>query len=205
VSGSVEADLGRRRGLPSRQGRNRDAMASRASGPDQRSAKSDDAIAAAITISLLRVINKIQQGRRIPRDYGDGVSMTLLEAEICALIGRNDGVTGSEMSEELAVTRSATSQIISKLKAKGLVTERASKSDAKRKQLSLTPHGHDAAVVADDFKAAMADAIFGGESATELRAYLRFVTKLEAFHAGVVTRWEGDADVECEPSPRRSS
>src|SRR5580698_8363989 len=112
-------------------------MAARPSGPGRRSVESDGgAIAEAITISLLRVINKIQQGRRIPRDYGDGVSMTLLEAEMCALIARNEGVTGSELSEELAVTRSATSQIISKLKAKGLVIERASVIDAKRKQLS---------------------------------------------------------------------
>ena len=205
MSSSVACDAGRGHGVPSRRGREGDVVAAPASGPGRRSAKPGEAITAAITISLLRVINKIQQGRRIPRDYGDGVSMTLLEAEMCALIARNDGVTGSELSEELAVTRSATSQIISKLKAKGLVTERASERDAKRKQLSLTPHGHDAAAVADDFKAAMADAIFGGESATELRAYLRFVTKLEAFHAGVVTQWEGDVDVEGEPPPRRSS
>ena len=94
--------------------------------------------------------------------------------------------------------------IISKLKAKGLVTERVSESDAKRKQLSLTPHGQYAAVVADDFKSAMADALFGGESATELRAYLRFVTKLETFHAGVVTQWGGEAAVEGKLAPRRS-
>lgn len=166
-------------------------MAARSSSKVGRAAvKPDDAIAEAITISLLRVINKIQQGRRIPRDYGAGISMTLLEAEMCALIARNDGVTGSELSEELAVTRSATSQIISKLKAKGLVTERASERDAKRKQLSLTPHGHDAAAIADAFKAAMSDAMFGGESAAELRAYLRFVTKLESFHSGVVEQWD---------------
>ncbi len=118
--------------------------------------------------------------------------MTLLEAEMCALIARHDGVTGSELSDELAVTRSATSQIISKLKGKGLVTERASEVDAKRKQLSLTPHGHDAAAIADNFKAAMSDAMFGGESAAELRAYLRFVTKLETFHSGIVKQWGGD-------------
>jgi DNA-binding MarR family transcriptional regulator len=206
VISSVAGHIGRRRGgVPSRRRREGDVMAARGSGRGRRSAKPNDAIAAAITISLLRVINKIQQGRRIPRDYGDGVSMTLLEAEMCALIARNDGVTGSELSEELAVTRSATSQIISKLKAKGLVTERASERDAKRKQLSLTPDGHDAAVVADDFKAAMADALFGGESATELGAYLRFVTKLEAFHATAVTQWDGDTAADVEPSPRRSS
>lgn len=166
-------------------------MAARvAEGAGRRSGKSDAAVGEAITISLLRVINKIQQGRRVPRDYGAGVSMTLLEAEMCALIARNDGVTGSELSDELAVTRSATSQIISKLKAKGLVTERASARDAKRKRLSLTSHGRDAAAIADSFKAAMADAMFGGESAAELRAYLRFVTKLETFHSEIVERWE---------------
>jgi DNA-binding MarR family transcriptional regulator len=186
VSSSVAGNVGRGRGGPSRRGTERVAMAARPSGPGRRSAKPNDAIAEAITISLLRVINKIQQGRRIPRDYGNGVSMTLLEAEVCALIARNEGVTGSELSEELAVTRSATSQIISKLKAKGLVAERPSESDAKRKRLSLTPHGHDAAAVADDFKAAMADALFGGENTRELHAYLRFVTKLESFHARAV-------------------
>jgi DNA-binding MarR family transcriptional regulator len=151
---------------------------------------SGNTIGAAITIALLRVINKIQQGRRVPRDYGAGVAMTLLEAEICAQIAGNEGVTGGELSDELAVTRSATSQVISKLKAKGLVIEHISKRDAKRKQLSLTASGHHAAAIAEEFKAAMAEALFGGESAAELRAYLRFVTKLEAFHSEVLARWD---------------
>ena len=176
-------------------------MVAPASDRRRRSGKPDPAVAEAITISLLRVINKIQQGRRIPRDYGAGVSMTLLEAEMCALIAKNDGVTGSQLSEELAVTRSATSQVISKLKAKGLVTERASEHDAKRKQLSLTPLGRQAAAINKDFQDAMTNAIFGGESAAELRAYLRFVTKLEAFHSEAVKRWE-DAPVDSEPPPR---
>jgi len=153
----------------------------------------DGAVGSAITIALLRVINKIQQGRRVPRDYGSGISLTLLEAEMCALIGRNDGVTGSELSNELAVTRSATSQIIAKLKDKGLVSERASERDAKRKQLSLTRHGRRAAAIADGYKDTMAEALFGGESAAELNAYLRFVTKLEAFHSTVVQQWDGSA------------
>ncbi|HET6733514.1 MarR family winged helix-turn-helix transcriptional regulator [Mycobacterium sp.] len=119
--------------------------------------------------------------------------MTLLEAEMCAMIAANDGVTGSELSEELAVTRSATSQIISKLKEKGLVTERVSELDAKRKQLSLTEQGKGAAAIADAYKSAMADALFEKESATELRAYLRFVTKLEAFHSQVIQEWEAAA------------
>jgi DNA-binding MarR family transcriptional regulator len=207
VSSSVAGHVGRRHGsVSSRQGEEKVAMAARPSGPGRRSVESDGgAIAEAITISLLRVINKIQQGRRIPRDYGDGVSMTLLEAEMCALIARNEGVTGSELSEELAVTRSATSQIISKLKAKGLVIERASVIDAKRKQLSLTSHGHDAAAVADDFKAAMTDALFGNESTRELQAYLRFVTKLESFHAQAIKQRDGEAPIDGKSGSQSAS
>lgn len=170
-------------------------MAARASSPDSRSSGSSADVSEAITISLLRVINKIQQGRRIPRDYGAGISMTLLEAEMCALIARKDGVTGSELSDELAVTRSATSQIISKLKSKGLVAETVSEQDGKRKELSLTQLGLKAAAIADAFKSAMADAMFAGESAAELRAYLRFITKLEAFHSEAVKRWDDASTV----------
>lgn len=147
--------------------------------------KSNDAIAEAVIISLLRVINKIQQGRRIPRDYGAGVSMTLLEAEMCALIAQQAGVTGSELSEQLGVTRSAMSQVITKLKGKGFVSEKASDSDAKRKHLYLTQRGRAAAAIAEDFKTQMKNELFG-ESRAELQAYLRFVTKLEAFHSDIV-------------------
>jgi DNA-binding MarR family transcriptional regulator len=153
------------------------------------SGTSNDATAEAIIISLLRVINKIQQGRRIPRDYGNGVSMTLLEAEMCALIARQAGVTGSELSEELGVTRSAMSQVIAKLKGKDLVTEEVSDSHAKRKHVYLTQRGRDAAAIAENFKSKMRDELFG-ESRAELQSYLRFVTKLEAFHSETVKDWQ---------------
>jgi DNA-binding MarR family transcriptional regulator len=149
-----------------------------------------DSLAEEITISLLRVINKIEHGRRVPRDYGAGVSMTLLEAEMCSMIFRNDGVTGAELADELGVTRSATSQIIAKLKSKGLVQEQPTPDDAKRKRLHVTERGRVAARTANDYQGAMASALFGTASQAEIKASLRFVKKLEAYHAGVVDRWD---------------
>ena len=143
-------------------------------------------------MSLLRVINKIEQGRRTPRAYGSGVSMTLLEAEMCTLIGQHPGITGSELSEELSVTRSATSQTISKLRAKNLVSETPSHNDAKRKQLHLSNRGEQAAAIAEQFKAQMAEQLFR-ESREELESYLRFVTKLESFHSQVIGHSEESA------------
>jgi DNA-binding MarR family transcriptional regulator len=161
---------------------------SSAASPDQSNAD----VAEAITMSLLRVINKIEQGRRTPRDYGSGVSMTLLEAEMCALIAQHPGITGSELSEELSVTRSATSQTISKLRAKNLVSEIPSHNDAKRKQLHLSNKGEQAAAIAEQFKAQMAEQLFR-ESREELESYLRFVTKLESFHSQVIGQSEQNA------------
>lgn len=153
----------------------------------------DDHLVEAITISLLRVVNKIEQGRRIPRDYGAGVSMTLLETEMCALIFRQEGITGSELSDQLGVTRSATSQIVSKLKAKGLVGETPTAGDAKRKRLHLTERGRDAARIAEEYRASMGAALFDSATTAELRAYLKFVNRLETYHAEVVKRWDQTA------------
>jgi DNA-binding MarR family transcriptional regulator len=150
-------------------------------------------VAEAITMSLLRVINKIEQGRRTPRDYGSGVSMTLLEAEMCALIAQHPGITGSELSDELSVTRSATSQTIAKLRAKNLVSETPSHDDAKRKQLHLSTRGEQAAAIAEQFKRQMAEQLFS-ESREELESYLRFVTRLESFHSQVVGKTEDSVD-----------
>lgn len=150
----------------------------------------DDNLVEAITTSLMRVVNKIEQGRRTPRDYGCGISMTLVETEMCALIFRHDGITGSELSEQLGVTRSATSQVIAKLRAKGLVSETPSAEDAKRKRLHLSDRGLQAAQIAQEYWAFMGAALFGSASTPELEGYLEFIRRLEAYHSDVVRGWE---------------
>lgn len=142
-----------------------------------------------ITITLLRVINKIAQGRRTTRDYGSQVSMTLVEAEMCLLISNQPGVTGAELSEELGVSRSATSQVITKLKNKGFVTELHDTTDAKRKQLFVSDLGQQAAEIARGYAVKMTRELYG-TSRAELESYRRFVTKLEGFHDGVRKQWE---------------
>ncbi|WP_179469701.1 MarR family winged helix-turn-helix transcriptional regulator [Mycolicibacterium vinylchloridicum] len=153
----------------------------------------DGDIIDAITVGLLRVINRIEHGRRTPRDYGAGVSMTRLETEMCGMIFLHEGITGSELSDQLGVTRSATSQIISKLKSKGLVNEVLTAGDGKRKRLHLTERGLRAARIAEEYRASMGDALFGSASAAELRAFLEFVNRLERFHADVLARWGEEA------------
>ena len=51
--------------------------------------RSDAQIADEITMTLLRVINKIQMGRRKSRRYGNAGELSLIEAEMCQLISRD--------------------------------------------------------------------------------------------------------------------
>ena len=88
--------------------------------------------------------------------------MTLVEAEdASATIADHPGITGAEMSENLGVTRSATSQVISKLKSKGFVTEAHDVADAKRKQLFVTNLGREAAEIANGYSLRMREELFG--------------------------------------------
>ena len=150
--------------------------------------ESDADVAFEITLTLLRVINKIQQGRRTTRNYGSGPPMTMLEADMCLLISRQPGVTGAELSSELGVTRSATSQVIAKLKDKGFVTESHDATDAKRKQLYVSVLGEEAAEIARSYSVRMGKEL-SGSSREELESARRFVTKLEAFHEEARKKW----------------
>jgi DNA-binding MarR family transcriptional regulator len=141
-------------------------------------------IAYQITHTLLRVINKIEAGRRVPRQFGKAGSLTLIEAEICQLVARNRGITGSEIAKELGVTHSAISQVISKLRKKGLIFEEYMEGDAKRKLIYLTAIGKSAAKVAQRYYEMMQSELFG-TSNRELLSYLRFVSKLENFHSSI--------------------
>lgn len=107
--------------------------------------------------------------------------MTMIEAEMCQLISQQPGVTGAELSDELGVTRSATSQVVSKLKDKRFVTESHDAADAKRKRLYVTELGEEAAEIARGYSAKMSKELYGA-SREELEICRRFVTRLEAFH-----------------------
>ncbi len=142
--------------------------------------ESHPASAEEITGTFLRVINNIQQTRRLPRDFGAAGRLTLLEAHVCSILARRDGLTGTELSIEVGVGRSATSQTITKLKTKGLVSETIDPAHAKKKRLHITELGQQAVAIADRYMDIFSQEIFG-EPQQELDAYLRFVNKLEAF------------------------
>ncbi len=57
------------------------------------------------------------------------------------MLSRNNTVSIRDISEELEVSHSAASQLISKLQEKGLIKSVPDKTDARKKMVSFTPKG----------------------------------------------------------------
>ena len=97
---------------------------------------------------------------------------------MCALIFRHDGITGSELSERLRVTRSTTSRVIAKLRAKGSSGERRlrgrqAKAAAPVRSSCRQPRSL-------EYRASMGAALFGSASTPELEAIWSSSRRLEA-------------------------
>lgn len=140
-----------------------------------------------INETLMQVFNQIVLHRRVSHKLGGKIRLTMVEAEMCLLIKRRSGIIGSEIAEALDVTRSATSQFISKLKDKGLVTVEPDAVNARLKRVYLTESGKEAAAAAQGYADQMLKALYDVPE-EELRHYLEFVTKLQRFHTGAIER-----------------
>lgn len=133
-----------------------------------------------ITATLLRVINRAVRDR--PRRFVDGASMTLVESEVCRRIYNRPGTTASELSEVLAVTRSAMSQTLARLRERGLVEEVTKPDNRRIKQLTLTAAGEGAVRASMRQYEVLAQDVYN-EPRAELESYHRFLRKLERSQA----------------------
>jgi len=140
---------------------------------------SDAEIKTQVTATLLRVLNKVQADSRAERAYGDRYALTMVEAEMIALIARG-ATSGAEIAQELGVTHSAVSQILRRLSEKGLVASARNEDNARRKTLRLTPLGRAATKRIQERYTVMAETLLSVPE-RDLICYLDFVTRLEQF------------------------
>lgn len=75
------------------------------------------------------------------RDYGTGELYTQTEVHTVTRIEENPGITASMIAEDTFRTKSAVSQMISKLEAKGLVYREKDPNNGKQQLLYVTSKG----------------------------------------------------------------
>lgn len=119
--------------------------------------------------------------------------MNLIESEMCELIARKEGINGTQISQELGVTRSATSQYMAKLEEKGCISYGSDPKNARIKQIFLTDEGKRYADLAHKYSNLMHAKLYKC-SKEELQHYFNFVKKLEDFHMQVINEMTESED-----------
>lgn len=90
--------------------------------------------------SFKRLIHILTTGKKTSKEYG-GVPLYKAEVHILEIIGKNPGITGSDIAKKMEVTKGAISQIISKLLKKDLMEKRIYEDNMRIHELHLTPQG----------------------------------------------------------------
>ena len=75
------------------------------------------------------------------RDYGTGELYTSTEVHMVSRIEENPGITAAKIAECTYRTKSAVSQMLAKLEAKGLIYKEKDPSNGKQQFLYVTPKG----------------------------------------------------------------
>ena len=88
-----------------------------------------------------RIIHKYIQYEKIPQQYCDGLVLTQPEIHTIAIIGDNEGINITGLAKTRGITKGAASQMIYKLRDKGLVEKRVSPDSDAELNLFLTEMG----------------------------------------------------------------
>ena len=97
-----------------------------------------------IAQALERIIHKYNKSEEVKRDYGTDLMLTRKKIHTIQLIGQYPQIGISELAERQGVTKGATSQMVKKLVAKGLVVKKQSRALEAEVCLELTPLGQKA-------------------------------------------------------------
>lgn len=104
-----------------------------------------------IVLRLQRIVDKHLQVRAISLTVGDGLVLAPGEIHVLQAIGENQGCNVTALGESLGVTKSAVSQMVTKLTKKEVVRKVPAPDNGKEKLLFLTGLGHKAFMIHQAF------------------------------------------------------
>lgn len=91
-----------------------------------------------------RIVHKYNQFEKRKRRYTSGVEVTQAEIHTIACIGDHPGLNLTQLASDKGITKSAASQMVRRLRDKGLVTKQISPNSDAEINLDLTPVGWEA-------------------------------------------------------------
>jgi DNA-binding MarR family transcriptional regulator len=97
-----------------------------------------------LIVQFYRVINKFNELDKSPYDFGIGETLRPSEIHTIQAIGNNNGINVTGLAQKLGITKGAVSQMINKLKKRGLISKVKSMDNDKEVLLILTTKGEKA-------------------------------------------------------------
>ena len=94
-----------------------------------------------ISEAWIRVLNKMEAHERSPKDCGSGDLLHCSEIHTVMAIGKNPDINLTNLSQLLGITKSAISQMVSRLAKKDLVEKHRDPANDKEVLIRLTPRG----------------------------------------------------------------
>ncbi len=93
-----------------------------------------------------RIINKIARMSQASRDFGTGELLPVAEIQAINTVGGNPGITVTELSLQLGLTKGTVSPIVNKLVEKDYLKKAKSTQDGRKLQLEITEKGETASL-----------------------------------------------------------
>jgi len=94
-----------------------------------------------VSATWIRILNKMDAMEKCPRDFGSGDLLHCSEIHTMMVIGQRPDINITDLAASLGITKSAISQMISRLARRNLVEKRRNPDNDKEILLRLTPHG----------------------------------------------------------------
>jgi DNA-binding MarR family transcriptional regulator len=104
-----------------------------------------------MTWKIHRILNKYLRLEATTIQWGEGREATHNEIHFIQAVGDNEPINITELGAYLGITKSAASQMVTKLVAKGLIEKDKSVHSGKELQLSLTQPGWQAYKVHEQY------------------------------------------------------
>ncbi|WP_458862120.1 MarR family winged helix-turn-helix transcriptional regulator [Acidaminobacterium chupaoyuni] len=82
----------------------------------------------------------------ILHDYGTGENFTMVEVHTVTVIEENPGITVTELAKATNRTKSAVSQVVSRLEKRGMVQKTRPRDNGKKALLFVTPKGRELSI-----------------------------------------------------------
>lgn len=133
--------------------------------------------------SWIRILNKMEADQKAPRDFGSGDFLHCSEIHTIMAVGTNPDINLTNLARVLGISKSAVSQMISRLARKNLVEKHRDPDNDKEILLRLSPRGIIAHLGHEQHHAkiyARMHQRMGDLSGDQLAVIIRFLSAIEA-------------------------